>query len=81
MKVKTSVTLSGETLKEVDALAGEASRSEYIERVLRKHIRSERQAAQSRQEIERLNRIADGKDGLEKPDAFGYQQLSLEGDE
>ncbi|MBA4179042.1 MAG: hypothetical protein C0506_00485 [Anaerolinea sp.] len=39
MKVKTSVTLSPEVLAGIDELAGEMSRSEYIEQVVSSHLR------------------------------------------
>lgn len=49
MKVKTSVTLSPEVLAGVDILAGTMSRSEFIEKVLKRQIRlAEREARDQR---------------------------------
>lgn len=39
MKVKTSVTLSPEVLAGIDRLAGELSRSEFIEQLVSSHLR------------------------------------------
>ena len=60
MKAKTSISLSLPLLVEIDRLIGErASRSAYIEKVLRDHVReTERQAIQQR-DLELINAAAD----------------------
>jgi metal-responsive CopG/Arc/MetJ family transcriptional regulator len=60
MKAKTSISLSLPLLVEIDRLIGErASRSAYIEKVLRDHLReTERQAIQQR-DMELINAAAD----------------------
>jgi metal-responsive CopG/Arc/MetJ family transcriptional regulator len=59
MKVKTSVTLSQEVLKEVDELAKSSSRSEVIEQVLREYLTARRRAERDARDIEIMNRYAD----------------------
>lgn len=59
-KAKTSITLSVPLLVQIDKIIGErASRSAYIEKVLRDHLReTERQAIQQR-DMELINAAAD----------------------
>ncbi len=48
MKVKTSVTLSPEILKQIDAEVGESSnRSQFIEQILTKYFRQQRRDARN----------------------------------
>ena len=56
MKSKTSITLSEDVLEAVDRSAGSASRSAFIERVLRGYFRRQARAAVHAQDLERLNR-------------------------
>jgi metal-responsive CopG/Arc/MetJ family transcriptional regulator len=74
MKAKTSITLSLPLLVEIDRLIGErASRSAFIEKVLRDHLReTERQAIQQR-DFELINANADALNA-EAEDALEYQQ-------
>jgi metal-responsive CopG/Arc/MetJ family transcriptional regulator len=60
MKAKTSITISLPLLVQIDRLIGEgASRSAFIEKVLRDHLRdAERQAIQQR-DMELINAAAD----------------------
>ncbi len=74
MKAKTSITLSVPLLVQIDRMIGEgASRSAYIEKVLRDHLRdTERQAIQQR-DFELINANADALNA-EAEDALEYQQ-------
>ena len=56
MKVKTSVTLSSETLEKIDCAS--TNRSAFIERVVEAHFRRLERAERSRREIDILNRLA-----------------------
>jgi metal-responsive CopG/Arc/MetJ family transcriptional regulator len=77
MKAKTSITLSLPLLVEIDRLIGErASRSAYIEQVLRDHLRTQemkmkRQAMQQR-DLELINAAAD-RLNAEAEDVLRYQ--------
>jgi metal-responsive CopG/Arc/MetJ family transcriptional regulator len=78
MKAKTSITLSVQLLVQIDKMIGEgASRSAYIEKVLRDHLReTERQAIQQR-DMELINAAADrlndkAEDALEYQDALYF---------
>ncbi len=73
MKAKTSITLSLPLLVEIDRLIGKgASRSAFIEKVLRDHLRDmERRAIQLR-DLERINAAADDLNA-EAQDALKYQ--------
>jgi metal-responsive CopG/Arc/MetJ family transcriptional regulator len=56
MKKKTSITLSEDLLEQLDRTAGPgASRSAYIERVLRRHFRRRARAAEQARDLEILN--------------------------
>jgi len=60
MKQKTSVTLSEAVLRELDRHAGSGeSRSAYIERVLRQHLRRETRRAAQERDVERINAAAE----------------------
>jgi metal-responsive CopG/Arc/MetJ family transcriptional regulator len=81
MKAKTSISLSLPLLVEIDRLIGErASRSAYIEKVLRDHLReTERQAIQQR-DLELINAAADrlnaeAAEVLEDQDAFYFDLI------
>jgi mRNA-degrading endonuclease toxin of MazEF toxin-antitoxin module len=71
-KAKTSLTLSGNLLKVIDALAGERERSAWVERAVRayaaRQLRHERRA----RELELLNRHAKALNG-EGDDSATYQ--------
>jgi Arc/MetJ-type ribon-helix-helix transcriptional regulator len=73
MKAKTSITLSLPLLVEIDRLIGKgASRSAFIEKVLRDHLRdTERRAIQLR-DLERINAAADELNA-EAQDVLKYQ--------
>jgi metal-responsive CopG/Arc/MetJ family transcriptional regulator len=78
MKAKTSISLSMPLLVQIDRLIGErASRSAFIEKVLRDHLReAERQAIQQR-DMEIINANADALNAeaaevLEDQDAFYF---------
>jgi metal-responsive CopG/Arc/MetJ family transcriptional regulator len=59
-KAKTSITLSVPLLVQIDKLIGEhASRSAYIEKVLRDHLRDEERAAINARDVELINANAD----------------------
>lgn len=58
MKVKTSVSISEEVLREIDGATTEGeSRSEYIEQVLKRHFRLKRREERNRRESEALERL------------------------
>jgi metal-responsive CopG/Arc/MetJ family transcriptional regulator len=71
MKEKTSITLSHEVLSVIDRIAGpKQSRSAFIEKVLREHIRAKARAERDARDLEIINRNAkrlnrDAEDGLE----------------
>jgi metal-responsive CopG/Arc/MetJ family transcriptional regulator len=58
MKVKTSLTFSEDVLRKIDCRA-EGNRSEWIERVVREHLRQLERAERDEDEIQKLNAIAD----------------------
>ena len=56
MKAKTSITLSVSLLVQIDRMIGEnASRSAYIEKVLRDHLRDEEREAIRQRDMELIN--------------------------
>lgn len=60
MKEKTSITLSPEVLTGIDRLAGsKQSRSEFIERVLRRYIEGRKRAEIQARDLELLNRSSE----------------------
>jgi metal-responsive CopG/Arc/MetJ family transcriptional regulator len=84
MKAKTSISLSLPLLVEIDRVIGEgASRSAFIEKVLRDHLReTERQAIQQR-DLELINANADYfnremEDVLKDQDAFFFDLVQDE---
>jgi len=60
MKEKTSITLSSDVLAEVDRNAGsKASRSAFIEQVLREHFKQKVRDALNARDVELINANAD----------------------
>jgi metal-responsive CopG/Arc/MetJ family transcriptional regulator len=60
MKTKTSVTLSSDILSEVDRRAGsKASRSAFIENVLRDHFKAKMREAINARDLELINAHSD----------------------
>jgi metal-responsive CopG/Arc/MetJ family transcriptional regulator len=60
MKVKTSITLSEEILKEIDRLSdGYGNRSTLIETAIREFLAAGKKRKRDRKDIEILNRRAD----------------------
>jgi predicted transcriptional regulator len=73
MKVKTSVTLSEETLRAVDKLAGKGgSRSRIIEQAILELVARRERARRDRRELELLNESADEL-SEEMADVLAYQ--------
>jgi metal-responsive CopG/Arc/MetJ family transcriptional regulator len=73
MKQKTSITLSEDVIEELNRAAGDtASRSAYIERVLRQHFRRQFRRAREKRDLERINRAAD-RLNRETVDVLEYQ--------
>jgi metal-responsive CopG/Arc/MetJ family transcriptional regulator len=73
MKKKTSVTLSSEVLAGIDRLAGtKHSRSAVIERILRKYLREQAEAAAEARDLAILNDAAD-RLNQEAADVLDYQ--------
>lgn len=62
MKVKTSVTLSSETLSELDRQAGARGRSAVIEEALKEHFHRIRREERSHSEREALQRLLSSPD-------------------
>ena len=74
MKAKTSITLSVPLLVKIDKLIGEgASRSAYIEKVLRDHLQEEDRQAVQQRDMELINAAADSLNE-EAEDVLEYQQ-------
>ena len=73
MKEKTSITLSSDLLAEVDRRVGSArSRSAFIEKALRDHLREEARRAIYERDLKILNENADYFN-LEMEDVLRYQ--------
>ncbi len=73
MKVKTSVTLSEDLLRAIDEQAKpESNRSEYIESVLRSHLRRIARERQNARDQEIINQMADSLNE-EALDVLSYQ--------
>jgi len=73
MKVKTSITLSEDLLKEIDEYAGESkNRSEFIEEAVRAFIIRLIQREQDARDLELINRHADSLN-REAADVLTYQ--------
>jgi metal-responsive CopG/Arc/MetJ family transcriptional regulator len=60
MKVKTSVTLSEDVLRDLDREVGAESRSAFIERLVRRHLRELDSARDFDRQVALLNAVADG---------------------
>jgi metal-responsive CopG/Arc/MetJ family transcriptional regulator len=74
MKAKTSITLSMQLLVKIDKLIGEnASRSAFIEKVLRDHLRDEEREAAGQRDLELINANADALNAKAE-DTLEYQQ-------
>jgi metal-responsive CopG/Arc/MetJ family transcriptional regulator len=71
-KVKTSVSLSEGLLQAVDALAGKASRSAWIERSVRASVLRALRRQRDEDEVRLLNEHADSLN-RESADALAYQ--------
>jgi len=71
-KVKTSVSLSEGLLQAVDALAGKASRSAWIERSLRASVQRALRRQRDENDVRLLNEHADSLN-RESADALAYQ--------
>ena len=82
MKEKTSITLSSDLLAEVDKRAGSArSRSAFIEKALRDHLREETRRAVYERDLKILNDNADYFN-REMEDVLRYQApITLESEE
>jgi len=72
MKMKTSITLSDDLLREVDELAKSSSRSEVIEHALRDFLAARQRAARDARDLEIMNKLADAYN-VETTDLLTYQ--------
>lgn len=72
MKEKTSITLSRELLVKIDRLAGDQSRSAFIENVLQAYLHQQIRARTHARDLERINRAADRLNS-EAADVLDYQ--------
>jgi metal-responsive CopG/Arc/MetJ family transcriptional regulator len=60
MKLKTSITLSSDLLKEIDRNAGsKSSRSAFIEAVMREYLKEKVREAINRRDVELINASID----------------------
>ena len=74
MKAKTSITLSVQLLVQIDRMIGErASRSAFIEKVLRDHLRDQEREAAGQRDLEIINANANALNAKAE-DALEYQQ-------
>jgi hypothetical protein len=73
-KEKASVTLSGNLLKVIDALAGSARRSAWIEEAVRRHAHRQLRQRLRAHELQLLDRHADALNA-EGEDSAGYQSV------
>ncbi len=71
-KAKASITLSGNLLKVVDSLAGEAQRSAWIERAVQSYARRQLKERRRERELVLLNKHADALNA-EGDDSATYQ--------
>ena len=78
MKVKTSITLSEELLKDVDRAAGSESRSTFIEGVLRGFLRRRELNQEQDRDRQILDRVASALND-EASDVWEYQASWSEG--
>ena len=73
MKIKTSITLSEEIIREIDKLSSQyGNRSILIEQAIREFLAAEAKRRRDLQDIEILNRRADTLN-KEAEDALSYQ--------
>lgn len=73
MKVKTSITLSGDLLEEIDRRSGEfRSRSEFLETAARGLLRQLARGELERRDLSIINRRADALNA-EAEDVLSYQ--------
>ena len=73
MKVKTSVTLSEELIREIDALSSQyGTRSALIERAVRDFLATAAQRQREARDLEILNRRAEALN-VEAADVLSYQ--------
>ena len=73
MKIKTSVTLSEELIRQIDALSSQyGTRSALIERAVRDFLATEAQRQREARDLEILNRRAEALNA-EAADVLSYQ--------
>jgi metal-responsive CopG/Arc/MetJ family transcriptional regulator len=73
MKVKTSITLSAELIRQIDALANQyGTRSALIEQAVRDFLAAQAKRARETQDLEILNRRAEALNA-EAEDVLSYQ--------
>jgi predicted transcriptional regulator len=73
MKVKTSITLSAELIRQIDALASQyGTRSALIERAVRDFLAAQAKRTREAQDLEILNRRAEALNA-EAEDVLSYQ--------
>jgi metal-responsive CopG/Arc/MetJ family transcriptional regulator len=78
MKLKTSLTLSGDLIATIDKLAGsKVSRSSYIEQILRDYVDGRTQARKDAREIAAINRHS-AQLNAEMSDALSFQANSAD---
>ena len=80
MKVKTSITLSEEVLRNLDDLEGSESRSALIERILRAFLRRRALALEEARDLELLDREANVFNA-EALDVLAYQAAQWDPDD
>lgn len=73
MKLKTSITISGDLIESIDRLSGsQKNRSEFIERAVREYIDREAKRRRDQEDLALINRNAD-RLNREAEDVLSYQ--------
>ena len=74
MRIKTSVSLSTEILKEVSTFTADGERSDFIEKALWNYIQFLHRSQRNKNDFERINKSADFLN-VEALDTLSYQVI------
>jgi len=72
MKIKTSITLSKDLLREIDGIKGNTNRSVFIEQAIRSYLKQMERDQRNRDDLEILNRHS-ARLNREASDVFSFQ--------
>jgi metal-responsive CopG/Arc/MetJ family transcriptional regulator len=73
MKIKTSITLSKNLLKEIDSIISKSgNRSVFIEEAVKSYLNQKKRAARNRKDVKMIG-LAAGKLNSEADDILSYQ--------